>query len=122
MFEHSAQSTPAPSAMAASTAGKKTAAPMMPPSTTAPQSQSNVSDRATRTRTKSKRLASAEAQQAIDAREKATKQAKVASKKAVKTTHAQRIRNLKAQEVSLPGFPSPPLFSFTHIVLGVILC
>jgi hypothetical protein len=110
MFAHSAHSTPTPSSITASTAGDKTAVPTMPPTTTATQSKSNVSDRTPRTRTKSKRLASTEAQQAVDAQAKATKQSKVASKKAVKKTHAQRMRTLKNQEVSLCGFLSPPSF------------
>jgi hypothetical protein len=123
MLTHSSHSTPTPSAITASTAGDKSAAQTMPPTKTATQSKSNICNRAPRTRTKSKRLASEEAQQAIDAQEKATKQSKVASKKAVKKTHAQRIRKLKTQEVSLYGFPFP-LFFYSRCPRGntLLMC
>jgi hypothetical protein len=105
MFSHSAHSTPTPRTITASTTDDTPAAQTMPPTKTATQSNSTVANHAPRTRTKSKRLASEEVHQAIEAEEKATKQSKVASKKAVKKTHAQRIRKLQTQEVSLYGFP-----------------
>jgi hypothetical protein len=123
MFTHSSHSTPTPSRITASTAGGKQDEQMMRPTKTATQSTSvvrkpthdtleRVATPPPRTRTKTKCLASEEAQQAIKSKGKATKQSKVASKKAINKTHSQRILNLKTHEVSLHGFHVPLFFFF----------
>jgi hypothetical protein len=103
MFTHSAATTPVPTSAASPAApARKRKRDILEPIHTPPP----------RTRAKTQRFASEEAQKAVAADVRAQKNATATTKKSVKNIHTQRMRLLQDSEVSTIS----NLFSF-HLVL-----